>query len=246
MPDRLWFVPCKVHSVLLIVCLFVGANLFFVFFCRASVSEFHLIWKQKFSFRLFCTLKDLPIFRSALQGHKWIWGNQEICGHKVSSFFHMLPETSNTSCGSNPRPFFLVAIYLGIKKRPSPGPSDVAGIWEEVGGETLWRWYWLCGRRRSDVAARSTIRAPFCSPAPMALQGAAWLLKQRCATFPRAHQRLLMGCATRDSGGHHWYFGTLPPKSRRTLNFEGGGGVVFQCVFFVCFFCLCVCVCKGN
>lgn len=24
-------------------------------------------------------------FLSVLQGHKWIWGNQEICGHKVSA-----------------------------------------------------------------------------------------------------------------------------------------------------------------
>lgn len=97
----------------------------------------------------------------------------------------------------------LVAIYLGIKKRPSPGPSDVAGIWEAVGGGTLRRSYWLCGRQHLVVAARSIMLAPFCSLAPMAWQGATSLLRPRYAIFPRAPQRLLTGCATHDSGGHH-------------------------------------------
>lgn len=29
-----------------------------------------------------------------LQGHKWIWGNQEICGHKVSATLSTLPSLS--------------------------------------------------------------------------------------------------------------------------------------------------------
>lgn len=40
-------------------------------------------------------------------------------------------KTSNSNYGPMPEffpPVSLVAIYLGIKKRPSPGPSDVAGI----------------------------------------------------------------------------------------------------------------------
>lgn len=133
-----------------------------------------------------------------------------------------------------------VAIYLGIKKRPSPGPSDVAGIWGVVGGGTLRRWYWLCGRRHLDVAARSTMLAPFCSPAPTAWRGAAWLSRLRCATFPQAPLRLLTGCVTRDSGGHRQLFGTLPLKSLRTLNFEGV--FVYECVFVS----VCVCAKKGG
>lgn len=150
-----------------------------------------------------------------LQDHKWIWGNQEICAHKVSTqlYWHvsnaclliLVFDYESISRSSWTSFYFcllsLVAIYLGIKKRPSPGPSDVAGIWEAVGSGTLRRWYWLCGRRRWDVAARSTMPAPFCSPAPMAWQGAAWPLRPRCAIFRRATQRLLMGCATRDYGG---------------------------------------------
>lgn len=179
--------------------------------CMISTAKCHLIWELWVGHKACCTLVDclLPCL-FVLQGHKWIWGNQEICGHKVSTpaaltalknsrlFISIFP----VHCLSIFLIFTLVAIYLGIKKRPSPGPSDVAGIWEVVGGGTLRRWYWLCGRRRLDVAARSTMPAPFCSPAPMVWQGAAWLSRPRCAIFPQAPPRLLMGCATRDSGGH--------------------------------------------
>jgi len=134
----------------------------------------------------------------------------------------------------------LVAIYLGIKKRPSPGPSDVAGIWEAVCGGTLRRWFWPCGRRHSDVAARSAMPAPFYSPAPMARQGAAWLSRPRCATFPRAPPRLLTGCATRVSGGRRLLFGMLQPKSPRTLNSELRGVFVYECLL-LCEWVLDVC-----
>lgn len=189
--------------------------------CVISTAECHLIWELWVDHKACRAVVDyLSPCLFVLQGHKWIWGNQEICGHKVSTCVPAAKTARRKQMivyllflvlrqlWSNVWTLFwcvllsLVAIYLGIKKRPSPGPSDVAGIWEAVCGGTLQRWYWLCGRRRSDVAARSTMPAPFCSPAPMAWQGAAWLSRPRCAIFPQAPPRLLTGCATRDSGGH--------------------------------------------
>lgn len=75
--------PCKMHSSVLIICLFVvGAHLFFsvehqflkIISCESRESDLELF-----------VLEMIYLCLSALQGHKWIWGNQEICGHKVSS-----------------------------------------------------------------------------------------------------------------------------------------------------------------
>ncbi len=116
-----------------------------------------------------------------------------------------------------------VAIYLGIKKRQSPGPPDAAGIWRCGARGTRPRWFWLCGRRRRAAVARSTRPGPSSSPAPTEPPAPALPLKRRCASYPTAPPRPavfdLSAC-----GGHHLPFGTLPPKCPKNLNSEGKRG----------------------
>ncbi len=57
--------------------------------CLVSLYDIHC-WKpphlRVVGHKAHCTLVDyLLLCLFVLQGHKWIWGNQEICGHKVST-----------------------------------------------------------------------------------------------------------------------------------------------------------------
>ena len=66
---------------------------------------------------------------------------------------HTFPVPSLICIALPPLP---VAIYLGIRKRPSPGPPDAAGMWRCGAPATRPRWCSHCVRRRRAVAARST------------------------------------------------------------------------------------------
>lgn len=66
------------HTVVHIACLLMPA------WCMISTAECRLIWDLWAGHKACCTLVDY-LFLFVLQGHKWIWGNQEICGHKVSA-----------------------------------------------------------------------------------------------------------------------------------------------------------------
>lgn len=52
--------------------------------CMMSTTECRLLWDLWAGHEACCPLVDY-LFLFVLQGHKWIWGNQEICGHKVSA-----------------------------------------------------------------------------------------------------------------------------------------------------------------
>lgn len=122
-----------------------------------------------------------------------------------------------------PPPLSTVAIYLGIKKRQSPGPPDAAGMWRYGAPGTRPRWCWLCGRRRRAAAARFTRPGPSSCPAPTEPPAPALPLKLRCASCPTALPRPA-GFGLNACGGHRLPFGTSPPKCPKNLNSESKGG----------------------
>lgn len=99
------------HTVVHIACLLLSMPAWS--HCMKSTAECRLIWDLWAGHKACCTLVDY-LFLFVLQGHKWIWGNQEICGHKVSAhvpaafqhqmiiYFYFSYETSSSSHGPMP------------------------------------------------------------------------------------------------------------------------------------------------
>ncbi|KAF3841412.1 hypothetical protein F7725_007274 [Dissostichus mawsoni] len=114
-------------------------------------------------------------------------------------------------------------------------PRAVGRGWDLRGGcgGTLRRWFWLCGRRRSAVAARSTTPAPSCSPAATGWRGGRVAFEAEVCHLSTGTSETSNGVRYTRLWGTPLAFRDIATQISKDLNFEWRMCLTIMTLYFV-------------